>query len=147
MVGAALRRSGWLGRRVVPLAIVLGFAGAARAHTGPYFDPESLAPAGYELRVCADYYDVSRTDFSRPIYLIAQGLSRLHARDLVLQFDLRLSITPAFALQIVLPWLVRDVAARGVRLEVSADQSLDARSWTLASWGLGDPTLALGYRF
>src|SRR4029077_1923524 len=87
------------------------------------------------------------TDFSRPIYLIAQGLSRLHARDLVLQFDLRLSITPAFALQIVLPWMVRDVAARGVRLEVSADQSLGARSWTLSSWGLGDPTLALGYRF
>lgn len=136
-----------MGRRVVPLAIVLGVACSARAQTGPYFEPKSLEPAGYELRVSADYHDVSRTDFSRPIYLIAQGLSRLHAREFVLQFDLRLSITPALALQFVLPWIVRDVAARGVSLDVSANQTLAPRSWTLSSWGLGDPMLALGYRF
>jgi hypothetical protein len=136
-----------MGRRVVPLAIVLGIACSARAQTGPFFEPKSLEPAGYELRVSADYHAVSRSDFSRPIYLIAQGLSRLHARELVLQFDLRLSITPALALQFVLPWMVRDVDARGVRLDVSADQTLAPRSWTLSSWGLGDPTLALGYRF
>jgi hypothetical protein len=137
-----------MSRRVVPLAIVLGAAlSGAHAQTGPFFEPKSLEPPGYELRVSADYHDVSRTDFSRPIFLIAQGVSRLHAREAVLQFDLRLSITPSLALQIVLPWMVRDVAARGVNLEVNSDQSLAPRSWTLASWGLGDPTLALGYRF
>lgn len=126
---------------------MLGVCSAARAQTGPYFEPQSLEPAGYELRVSADYHDASRSDFTRPIFLIAQGLSRLHARQLAIAFDLRLSITPSLALQIVLPWLVRDVAARGVALVVSADQSLPARAWTLASWGLGDPTIALGYRF
>lgn len=147
MVGTASRRSGWLGRRVVALAIVLGVTCPAHAQTGPYFEPQSLDPAGYELRVSADYHDASRSDFTRPIFLMAQGLSRLHARQLAVTFDLRLSIAPSLALQIVLPWLVRDVAAEGVNLVVSADQSLPPRSWTLSSWGLGDPTLAVGYRF
>jgi hypothetical protein len=135
-----------MGRRVVPIAIVLGVTFVARAQPGPFFEPQALEAMGYELRVSADYVDASRTDFTRPIFLIAQGLSRLHARQLVLSFDLRLSITPALALQIVLPWMVRDVAARGVDLVVNADQSVPARSWTLSSWGLGDPTLALAYR-
>jgi hypothetical protein len=149
MVGTASRRSGWLGRHVVPLAIVLGVivTVTARAQTGPYFEPQSLEPPGFELRVSADYHDASRTDFSRPIFLIAQGSSRLHARELAFTIDLRLSITPSLALQIVLPWLVRDVAAGGVNLVVATDQILPPRSWTLSSWGLGDPTLALGYRF
>jgi hypothetical protein len=135
-----------MGRRVVPIAIVLGLTCAARAQPGPFFEPQALEPMGYELRVSADYYDASRTDFTRPIFLIAQGLSRLHARQLGLTIDLRLSITPALALQLVLPWMVRDVAARGVDLVVNADQRVPARSWTLSSWGLGDPTLAIGYR-
>jgi hypothetical protein len=135
-----------MGRRVVPLAIVLGITCAVRAQPGPFFEPRSLEPQGYELRVSADYFDASRSDFSRPNFLIAQGLSRLHARQFVLAFDLRLSITPALALQIILPWTVRDVAARGVGLVVNPDQTVPARSWTLSSWGLSDPTLAVGYR-
>jgi hypothetical protein len=135
-----------MGRRAVAIAIVLGAAGISRAQTGPFFEPDALVSSGYELRVSADYHDALRTDFSRPLFAFAQGLSRLHAQELVLQFDLRISLTPALALQIVLPWTVREVAARSVGLEVSADQVLGPRAWSLSSWGLADPTLAAGYR-
>jgi hypothetical protein len=128
------------------VAIVLGATASARAQPGPFFEPDALLPQGYELRVSAAYHDVERTDMSRPIFLYAQPLERVRARELVVSLELRLSITPNLAVQLVLPWLVRSVDARTIGLQVNRDRELAPRTLELSSWGLGDPLLALAYR-
>jgi hypothetical protein len=132
--------------RALVLASALGTAASAHAQTGPFFEPKSLEANYYELRVSADYRDVVRSDFSRPVFLFAQGLNRLHARQGSLQLDLRLRITRDLALQVVLPFLVREVSARSSGLLVSEQQYLSPRDFAISGVGLGDPSLALAYR-
>ena len=133
--------------RLLAFALVFGPAAGARAQAGPFYEPQALTPQGFELRLSAEYHAVERTDFSRPVFLIAQPLERLRARELAFEVDLRLSITPSVAVQIVLPWLARDVDVRSFGLQVTADQTLPSRSFGIWGWGLGDPLLALAYRF
>jgi hypothetical protein len=144
MLRTALGRKFW---RALSLAIGLGPLGSAHAQTGPFYEPKSLAQNFYELRISADYSDVVRSDFSRPVFLFAQGLSRLHARQAALQFDLRLRITADLAVQVVLPFLAREVSARSSGLPVSEQQYLSPRDFSIWGVGLGDPSLAVAYRW
>lgn len=133
-------------RAIAALALALGFASLAHAQPGPFFEPGALEPMGYELRISADYHDVRREDFSRPQFLFSQKLEQLRVRQGLLQFDLRFSITPAIAVQLVLPWVVRGADVRTAGLQVSETQRLPPRDLNLTSWGLADPRLVAGYR-
>lgn len=148
MVGTALRESGFMIRRAFALAVALGVVcGSARADTAAFFEPKALEANGYELRVTAAYYAASRDDFARPIFLIAQQLNDLTAHQFMLQADLRLRITPALALQCVLPFMVRELDGRSYGLQVSQTQQLASQRFSMASSGLADPLLAVSYRF
>lgn len=134
-------------RHWLAFGFALGLAHSARAQGGPFFEPSALDPQGYELRISAEYRDIARDDFSRPMFLIAQPVERLTAREFLLNVDLRLSITPSLAVQLVLPWIARRVDIRSFGLQVSADRTLRPQSLDLSGGGLGDPLLALAYRF
>jgi hypothetical protein len=124
------------------------FGGMARAQgDGPFFEPLSLLRTGYELRVSLRYHVVTREDFATPVFLFPQPVARIAAHELRAMFDLRLAITPALAVQVVVPVALRLVDARLFGLLVSADELLPDRDLDLDSFGLGDPTLALSYRF
>jgi hypothetical protein len=152
MVRTALRDSSWMSRRALPFVFALALAvlaAPARADAGgPFFEPSALEANGYELRVSAAYYDATRTDFSRSTFLIAQRLDELHARLFLLQADLRLRITPALALQLVVPFQARELAARSAGLQVSRVQDyLPGQRFSIAGVGLSDSTISAAYRF
>jgi hypothetical protein len=148
MVSTALRESGFMIRRALALALALGsMCSGARADTSAFFEPQALEANGYELRVTAAYSTVSRDDFARPIFLIAQPLTSLQAHQFLLQADMRLRITPALALQCVLPFMVRELDGRSYGLQVSQTQQLASQNFSLSSSGLADPLLAASYRF
>lgn len=147
MVGTALRGSSWMGRRVWLLALAWLVAAAAHAQTGPFFEPQSLTERGYELRVSLDYHAAVRDDFSRPIFLIAQPLERLAAHELGVRIDLRLSLTPRVALQLTLPWAIRELSGRTAGLQVSREEVLPPREFSLEGSGLADPLLGIAYAF
>jgi hypothetical protein len=148
MVGTALRDSGFMIRRAPALAVALVMlCSSARADTAAFFEPRALEANGYELRVTAGYFAAARDDFARPIFLIAQPLTSLSAHQVLLQADLRLRITPALALQCVLPFMVRELDGRSYGLQVSRTQQLASQSFSLTSSGLADPLLAASYRF
>jgi hypothetical protein len=147
MVGKARRDSGWLGRRVWPLLIALGLTSVARADPGPFFEPMALDAHGFDLRITAAYYDVTRSDFAQPTLLVAQQLSSMHARAFLLQADLRLRITPALAVQCILPLMLRQLDAANVGLLVSRTQELAAQGFSISGVGVADPTIAAAYRF
>jgi hypothetical protein len=133
-------------RLLLSLALLSSIAGTLHAQPGPFFEPDALEPQGYEVRASAEYHDVARRDFSRSIFLFAQPLEELEMRELLVSVELRLSITPALAVQLVLPWFVREAEARTVGLQVGEEQTLRPRSLELSSWGVGDPLLAVAYR-
>jgi hypothetical protein len=124
------------------------WTGAARAQSsGPFFEPQALPRTGYELRVSLRYHDVSRDEFAAPVFLVAQFPLQIHARELRAELDLRMALTPALAVQVVIPLATRSVSAQFYGLQVSSDEQLTAPSRTLSSTGMADPTLALAYRF
>ncbi|HKU36845.1 MAG TPA: hypothetical protein VJR89_01825 [Polyangiales bacterium] len=147
MVGTALRGSSWMGRHAWPFALAWLCASSAFAQAGPFFEPQALPERGYELRLSLDYHAAVRDDFSRPIFLIAQPLSELSAHELRLSIDLRLSITRALAMQVVLPFAYRSVTALTAGLVVSRTETLPPRELSLSGSGLADPLLALAYSF
>jgi hypothetical protein len=147
MLGKALREASWMCRRMLPLAIALGVACVARADAGAFFEPTALEANGLDLRVTAAYYDASRSDFSQPSFLLAQQLSSLHARAFLLQADLRLRITPALAVQCILPLMLRELDAMSIGLQVSRTQALAGQAISISGFGLADPTIAAAYRF
>jgi hypothetical protein len=134
-------------RPALLLLLVLAAASSVQAQGGPFFEPDALAHSPLDLRVTAAYHDAERSDFTRPVFLIAQPLANLHMHEFLLQADLRLRLTPALALQLVVPVLWRELRARSYGLQVSRQQLLAGRSVSLSSAGLGDPLLGLAYRF
>lgn len=122
---------------------------AARAHAqelGPFFEPEAFPRSGYELRVRAVYHAASRTHFATPVFLFATPVQRIAARELRLQFDVRLALTPQLALQAIVPLSARFADVRFDGLLVSSSQQLASVSHQFSNFGLSDPTLLLSYR-
>jgi hypothetical protein len=123
-------------------------AGMARAQSsGPFFEPQALPRTGYELRVSLRYHTASRDQFAEPVFLFAQFPLEIQARELRAEFDLRIALTPALAVQVILPLATRWVDASFYGLQVSSDEQLAAPSRALTSTGMADPTLAVAYRF
>lgn len=142
----SLSRFGCARRVAIALALIFSAASGAEAQVG-YFEPDTLTRTGYELRVTAAYHDVTRSDFTRPIFLIAQPLARLRVQQFALQADVRLRVTSALALQLVVPVLFRALSARSYGLQVSREQSLPGRGFSISGSGLGDPRLGASYTF
>ena len=135
-------------RRAVLWVVALSVcAASARADTGPFFEPTALEAHGFDLRITAAYYDASADDFRQPIFLVAQELWSMHARSFTLQADLRLRITPALAVQAILPLTLRELDAESGGLQVSRTQVLPAQPFSISGVGIADPTIAAAYRF
>jgi hypothetical protein len=102
---------------------------------GPYFEAGSLPRPSYELRLSLRYHDATRTTFAVPVFLFAQPVQRIHARELLASFDLRLAITPALAVQAIVPLAARWADARLEGLLVCHAAVARSRSALVRSWG------------
>lgn len=147
MVRKALRESDGLGPHALFLMFALSWAPIARADTGAFFEPSALEAHGFDLRVTAAYYNALRSDFTRPIFLVAQQLSSMQVHSFMLRADLRLRLTPVLAVQCILPLVVRQLDAVSDGLQVSRAQMLPGQAVAISGVGLGDPTIAAAYRF
>jgi hypothetical protein len=127
--------------------ILLGAAGVRAQSSGPFFEAQALPRTGYELRVSLGYHAARRDQFAEPVFLFAQFPLQIKARELRAELDLRMALTPALAVQLVVPLAARWVEASFDGLQVSSDEQLPAQSRELSSAGMADPTIALAYRF
>jgi hypothetical protein len=138
-----------LSARLACAILMLGSAASASSaqSTGPYFDAGSQPRPQYELRVRVAYNHASRHDFAAPVFLFANRPRVIDAHELRTEFDLRIGLTPALAIQAVVPvsYRVVDVTLDG--LLVNADAQLASPKLTLTGFGVCDPTLTLAYRF
>ena len=132
---------------VLLLLLSLPMGARAQQQPGPFFEPAALEQHGLDLRITASYFGASRTDFAQPIFLIAQRLVELQARAFTLQADLRLRITPALAVQCVIPLSLRQLDATTDAVQVSRTQTLAGQNISISGVGLADPTIAAAYRF
>lgn len=116
----------------------------ARADTPVFPLGESV---NYSASIETRWHYVSRTDFSRPVFLFQQQIDRIVARELRTELDFRWALTDNWWLGAKLPISFRAADVEFAALRVSTDQTLPPLWHDLANQGLTDVELSLAHRF
>ena len=153
IIGHPLRPTfSWLQRCVVLALLSIG--APVYAQLGPpggVDEPPPARPAAidrpsYAIALTLSVHQARRDDFSRHVLLFQQPVRRLEARELRYTLDFHLDLTTALYLRAQAPLSQRHVRAQVAELVVSEDEVLPPLMREISSFGLADPTLAVGYR-
>lgn len=125
---------------------VLLAAPAASAERERYrlFDPS--VERGYVLTLTTSFHHARRDDFTRPVFLIGQGVSRLYASELRSELTLDVKLVSWLGVGVSLPFSYRRADLALSPVVISESQVLPQQWLALRGVGLADPELSVFVR-